>query len=412
MGFVLKDGVLHCEQRRVSEIVREVGTSPFYLYSLARLTRNYRCWEDALAATPSEICFAVKANANINLLKHLRDLGCGATLVSGNELRMALAAGFDPKTLLFNGNGKTVDELVPAIERHVRVNADSEFDLVHIEQAAAAAGRVAEVLIRINPDIDPEVHPYVSTGMRISKFGVREERLSWFLDRIHKSDLLRLAGVHCHLGSTINDVAVFGEAASHLARITADIRAAGHEPDYFNIGGGLGIDYERTHRASSPDLLVAAVRPALPEGMTLVVEPGRSIVGDAAVLIARVIGVKSTGRRRFIVVDGSMAELIRPSLYNAYHEIGFAEPDEGPLAAYDIVGPVCESADFLGKDRRLPKPKEGAVIVVYDVGAYGYAMSSNYNARMRPAEYLVDGDDFTCIRRAETIDDHMRLFEA
>lgn len=411
MSFVVRDGYLHCDQVRVADVIERVGDTPFYLYSLAALTRNHRRWVEALGTIPSEICYAVKANSNLALLRHLQSLGSGAVLVSGNELRLALAAGFEPRQLIFNGNGKTPAELALAAEHGVRVNVDSEFDLDHIETAAMLAARTADVLIRVNPDIDPDVHPYVSTGVRVSKFGIRAEKLAWFLDRIRESEVLRLVGVHCHLGSTIMDVSVFREAAEYLARVVVDMRAAGHEPQYVNVGGGLGIDYERDHSASSPKAMIENVRGAIPDDLTLIVEPGRSIVADAGVLITRVIGVKSTGSRRFIVVDASMAELLRPSLYASYHEIGFVEPVRGNPGTFDVVGPVCESADFLGKDRRLPAPPEGTGVVVYDAGAYGYAMASNYNARMRPAEYLVRSDEVVCIRRAETLNDHMRLFD-
>jgi diaminopimelate decarboxylase len=409
MSFVIRDGYLFCEGVRVVDTLSHVERTPFYLYSLAVLSRNYRAWADALDGVPSVLCYAVKANNNLSLLRHLKDLGCGATLVSGGELRLALDAGFDPATMVFNGNGKTMDELTAAVEAGVRLNVDSEFDLTHIEAAASVVGHTAELLVRINPDIDPKVHPYVSTGVRISKFGIRREELDGLLDRIRESQVLRLVGLHCHLGSTIADVSVFAEATKYLADVTREIRSAGHEVRFINIGGGLGIQRGGDNEAS-PKALVDAVRPLLPDDATLVVEPGRSIVADTAVLITRVIGVKRGAERRFIVVDGSMTELIRPSLYDAHHDIGFVEPVDGSVDTFDVVGPVCESADFLGKDRRLPVPPEGTGVVVYDAGAYGFSMSSNYNIRPRPPEYLVSGHDLTCIRPAETYEDFRRTF--
>ena len=413
MNFHFKGGYLYCERLRVKEIQERLPHSPFYLYSLAQLEANYRAYEKALAGIDSIVGYAVKANNNLALLKHLRGLGSGAVLVSGNELRISLAAGFDPRRTVLNGNGKTIEELRLAVEHEVLINIDSEFDLDHIQRAAAGLDRRADLLIRINPDVDPQVHPYVSTGIKNSKFGIRNERLSWFLGRIRGDRRLNLVGVHCHLGSTIKKVRVFRDATELMVGFMKAIRDEGFDLRYLNIGGGLGIDYEHSgEEIPTPTDLIDSVRDLLGGGTVLIIEPGRSIIGDAAVFVNRVTGVKSNGNKRFIVTDGSMAELIRPSLYDAYQHIQFIEPVEGEVGEYDVVGPVCESADFLGKGRELPEPHEGAGLVVRDAGAYCHAMSSNYNLKMRPPEYLVDGDRLTCIRRAETIEDYLRLFEA
>jgi len=292
----------------------------------------------------------------------------------------------------------------------VMVNIDSEFDLEHIAQATNDAHKPVDVLLRVNPGIQPDVHPYVATGMRNSKFGICAECLTWFLERLKHTPLLRLVGLHCHLGSTIKDVQVFHDAAVLMGDLTTTVRQQGFDLRYMNLGGGLGIDYERAGGTPTPRELIGALHGRLPDGLTLIVEPGRSIVGNAGVLICRVIGVKRNGDERysdkhFIVTDGSMAALIRPSLYGAYHHIDFIEPVDGEPRIFDVVGPVCESADFLGKARTLPTPPEDAGLVVYDTGAYGYAMSSSYNLQLRPAEYLVDGDRVTQIRRAENFDD-------
>jgi diaminopimelate decarboxylase len=255
------------------------------------------------------------------------------------------------------------------------------------------------------------VHPHIATGVRESKFGIPGGSLPWFLDFIRASAMLNLVGIHYHLGSTIKEVQVFREATGLIARIVESVRQDGWDLKFMNIGGGLGIEYEPGAGTPGPADLVSAIRDLVPEDMTLIVEPGRSIVGSAGALISRVIGVKSNGEKEFIVVDGSMAEFIRPILYGAHHRIGFIEPVAGPVKKYDIVGPVCESGDFLGKDRSLATPGDGVGLAVFDAGAYGYVMSSNYNARMRPAEYLVDGDDLTLIRRAERFVDYLRLFE-
>jgi diaminopimelate decarboxylase len=412
MSFQIRHSYLYCEGLKVKDIQAQVAESPFYLYSRSQITDNYNAYASALNGLPAIISYAFKANSNLFILKYLQELGSGAVLVSENELRLAMAAGFDPKLAVFNGNGKTIGELTLAAEYGVMINIDSEFDLDHIEQASRATGRDVDVLIRINPDIDPNVHPYVSTGIRTSKFGVRNEQIPWFLERIRSVSSLNLVGIHCHLGSTIRDVQVFRDAAFLMMQSADAIRQEGFDLRYLNIGGGLGIDYER--QASVPDQadLIEAIRDMLTDDITLIIEPGRSIVASAGVLVGRVIGVKTSGDKHFIVADASMAELIRPSLYDAHHHIGFIEPVDGEVKTYDVVGPVCESADFLGKNRKLPTPREGTGLVVYDAGAYGYAMSSNYNARMRPPEYLVDGDRLRRIRRAENFDHHMRLFES
>ena len=406
MGFrEAKDGV-YCEKLRVKDIQQRVPESPFYLYSLQQITDNYTAYEQAFAERAAIVAYAVKANSNLFILRELQRLGAGAVLVSGNELRLAREAGFNPNRTILNGNGKTHDELVLAAEHGVRVNIDSEFDLRNIARAATETGRAIDVLIRINPDIDPNVHPYVSTGMRSSKFGIRSERLMWFLDRIRKEKRLNLVGIHCHIGSTIANLAVFGDAASLMMEAFDLVRGNGFDIEYVNLGGGLGIDYGRDGGAPDPTELVAAVRDHLRDDITVIVEPGRSIVGNAGVLVGRVIGTKSNGPKSFIVTDASMSELLRPSLYGAYHHVGFVEPVAGTSKPYDVVGPVCESADYLAQGRA-----EGTGIVVYDTGAYGYAMSSNYNARRRPPEYLVDGDRLILIRRAETIEDQLALFD-
>ena len=413
MSFHVKDGYLCCEGLRIKDIQEQIPESPFYLYSLGQITSNYQAYAEALKGVESIIGYAIKANNNLAILRHLRELGSGAVLVSGNELRIALAAGFDPERTVLNGNGKTLPELVFAAQHGVMINIDSEFDLNHIQQAAGAAEKSVNALIRINPDVDPQVHHYVSTGIKNSKFGIRNDRLDWFLKRIRDDSRINLAGVHCHLGSTIKKTSIFRDATELMMDFIGIIREQGFDLKYLNIGGGLGIDYERTgEEIPSPVDLIDSIRDLLTSDIALIIEPGRSIIGNTAVFVNRVVGVKTNGNKHFIVTDGSMAELIRPSLYDTYQHIDFIEPVDADAETYDIVGPVCESADFLGKDRQLHTPHEGAGLVVYDAGAYCYAMSSNYNLKMRPPEYLVDGERLVEIRRAETLDDYMRLFNA
>ncbi len=411
MGFQVEDGYLICENVRVKDIQNQISDSPFFLYSLEQIKENYQAYVNALEGIPSIVSYAFKANNNLMILKHLQNWGSGAVLVSGNELKLARAAGFDPHRTIFNGNGKTVNELILAVQSEVRVNIDSAFDLRHIQYAAKKVGKRVDVLIRINPEIDAEVHPYLTTALHDSKFGIRNDYLNDLLESIRASDLLHLVGVHCHLGTTIMKVGIFRDATQVMMKTIEFIRDKGFELQYLNLGGGLGIDYEKTGSVPNQSDFIDSIRELITEDLILIIEPGRSITGNAGILVTKVIGVKAGEYKNFIVVDGSMTELIRPALYDAYHHIGFIEPVEGKVQTYDVVGPVCESSDFLAKNRELPTPHEGAGLVVYDAGAYCYVMSSNYNVHMRPPEYLVDGEQVIPIRRGETFDDFMRLFD-
>ncbi|BAF08658.1 probable diaminopimelate decarboxylase, chloroplastic [Oryza sativa Japonica Group] len=410
------DGHLYCEGVRVEDAMGAAERTPFYLYSKPQVVRNFTAYRDALEGLRSIVGYAVKANNNLRVLQLLRELGCGAVLVSGNELRLALRAGFDPTRCIFNGNGKTLEDLVLAAESGVFVNIDSEFDLENIVTAARVAGKKVPVLLRINPDVDPQVHPYVATGNKTSKFGIRNEKLQWFLDSIKSySNDITLVGVHCHLGSTITKVDIFRDAAGLMVNYVDEIRAQGFELEYLNIGGGLGIDYHHTDAVlPTPMDLINTVRElVLSRDLTLIIEPGRSLIANTCCFVNRVTGVKSNGTKNFIVVDGSMAELIRPSLYGAYQHIELVSPSpDAEVATFDIVGPVCESADFLGKDRELPTPDKGAGLVVHDAGAYCMSMASTYNLKLRPPEYWVEDDgSIAKIRRGESFDDYMKFFD-
>lgn len=412
-----EDGYLYCEGLRVQDVMDSVEKRPFYLYSKTQITRNVEAYREALEGLSSIIGYAIKANNNLKILEHLRKLGCGAVLVSGNELRLALRAGFDPTRCIFNGNGKLLEDLVLAAQEGVFVNIDSEFDLDNIISAARIAGKKVNLLLRINPDVDPQVHPYVATGNKNSKFGIRNEKLQWFLDVVKDhSKELKLVGAHCHLGSTITKVDIFRDAAVLMVKYIDEIRSQGFEIDYLNIGGGLGIDYYHSGAVlPTPRDLIDTVRElVISRGLNLIIEPGRSVIANTCCLVNRVIGVKSNGAKNFIVIDGSMAELIRPSLYGAYQHIELVSPakHDADISTFDVVGPVCESADFLGKDRELPSPTKGAGLVVHDAGAYCMSMASTYNLKMRPPEYWVEEDgSVSKIRHAETFEDHLRYFE-
>ena len=411
-GFYFQDGYLYCAGLSVQEIQRHVEHSPFYLYSASQIRQNYRSYEKALDTTPALISYAVKANSNLTILKILRDLGSWVTLVSWNELRLALAAGFESKQMILNGNGKTLRELEYAINMDVLINIDSEFDVKHLNQVSQSIGKSVNVLLRINPDIDPAVHPYISTGLQGSKFGIQPQQIEQFLQSIDATPLLNLVGIHSHLGSTIENADVFRQMSVVMAAYFEMMRKRGFPVKYINLGGGLGIDYQH----AGPDFIqpkdmVEAIQGELPDDAILILEPGRSLVGNAGILVCKVIGVKLAETKNFIVVDGSMTELIRPSLYQATHGIAFIEPVVAEKKYFDVVGPVCESADFLGKNQLLAMPDENMGLVVYDTGAYGYVMSSNYNARTRPPEYLVEDGQLIQIRRAERFEDYLSLFD-
>ncbi|KAK4803557.1 hypothetical protein SAY86_003374 [Trapa natans] len=411
------DGFLYCEEVKVKDVMEVVERRPFYLYSKRQITRNVQAYKEALVGLDSVIGYAIKANNNLKILEHLRALGCGAVLVSGNELRLALQAGFDPTKCIFNGNGKLLEDLVLAAQEGVFVNVDSEFDLDNIIKAAKMAGKKVNVLLRINPDVDPQVHPYVATGNKNSKFGIRNEKLQWFLDAVKAHpDELKLVGAHCHLGSTITKVDIFRDAAVLMVNYIDIIREQGFEISYLNIGGGLGIDYYHTGAIlPTPMDLIDTVRElVLSRNLILIIEPGRSPIANTCCFVNRVTGVKTNGTKNFVVIDGSMAELIRPSLYGAYQHIELTSPPlpEAEVLTFDVVGPVCESADFLGKDRELATPAQGEGLVVHDAGAYCMSMASTYNLKMRPPEYWIEEDgSIKKIRHGETFEDHLRFFK-
>eukprot|EP01025_Chloroclados_australasicus_P029433 TRINITY_DN29423_c0_g1_i1.p1 TRINITY_DN29423_c0_g1~~TRINITY_DN29423_c0_g1_i1.p1 ORF type:complete len:528 (+),score=66.34 TRINITY_DN29423_c0_g1_i1:67-1650(+) len=415
IGFHTKDdGYLYCDDVRVDDVREQVSESPFYLYSKRKLLANYQAYEEALADLDHIIGYAIKANNNLFIAKMLAQQGSGAVLVSGNELLLAEQAGFNTSKTVFNGNGKLPSELELAVEKNVLVNVDSEFDLENIAAAAKKVNKKVKVILRINPDVDPQVHPYVSTGMASSKFGIRNSHLEWFLDYIKKEPLVELVGVHSHLGSTITKVDIFRDAAIIMCDVIRVIRQEGFDLKYLNIGGGLGIDYMRQGQVlPTPKDLIDTVRDVIKDlGLTIIIEPGRSMVGNTSALVNTVTGVKTNGNKHFVVIDGSMSTLIRPSLYDAYQHIELTAPSSGKREVFDVVGPVCESADFLGKDRELNTPDAGAGIVVHDAGAYCMVMASTYNLKMRPPEYWIDEKgELKMIRRAETLNDHMKLFE-
>lgn len=417
-----QDGALYWEGVRLSALLQAGLTTPFYLYSEAELQRNWQRYEAATAGLDATIGYAVKANNNPVLLAQLARWGAGAIVVSEHELRHAIRCGFPTSRMLLHGNGKRQVDLDAALAAGVRLSADSEFDLQHIEARAAALGTRAEVLLRVNPDIDAQVHPYISTGLLDSKFGMPQRVLYALLPQLKALRHTHIRGLHCHLGSTLKSVQPVRDAAAVLLPLLQLLRTEGHPIDTLDLGGGLGIDYYRSATATpesdsqqaAPDLL-SSLTPLFSElcqqGLRLWLEPGRSIVASAGALLSRVIGCKQSGAKNFLVTDASMAQLIRPCLYQAYHHIELLEtPADSTQKTYDVVGPICESSDFLGLARQLPTPQEGDGLLIFDTGAYGFAMASRYNMHLLCAEYLISGETLRLIRRAETYEDLAQTF--
>ena len=401
-----EDG-LRCEDVALSKIAGSVGT-PTYVYSYDALEKAYRKLEEAFSGLDHMICYAVKANSNLSVLRALASFGAGADIVSGGELYRAMKAGFDPKKVVFAGVGKTEDELMAGFgERILLFNVESASELEHIERLAMRHGKRARVALRLNPDVDPETHAHVSTGHGASKFGIPVDEALALAERVLEYRCIDLIGVHQHIGSQITKLAPYAESVEKSAQLVDELKRRGFDIKYFNIGGGLGIRY-KDEEAPSPKDLVDAVRPTLEalgtSGTKILCEMGRYIAGNAGVLLTRVIYRKRSDGKNFIVADAGMNDLLRPSLYDAYHEV-YPVNDGAAAAPADLVGPVCESGDYLAHDRDLPDAAEGDLLALTSAGAYGFSMASNYNSRPRPAEVLVKGDRWAVIREREHLAD-------
>ena len=398
--FHHEGGGLYCEEVPLSEIARDVGT-PVYVYSHAALERAYRELDGAFADLDHLVCYAVKANGNIAVLRALASFGAGADIVSGGELYRAMRAGFDPKKVVFAGVGKTDKELMAGLgERILLFNVESASELEHLDRLASRHGKRARVALRVNPDVDAETHEHVATGRTSDKFGIPTEAALALADRVAEYKSVDLIGVHQHIGSQITKLAPFTESVEKSAGLVEELKTRGFDIRYFNIGGGLGIRY-KDEEALAPRDLVDAIRPALETtGVKILCEMGRYIAGGAGVLLTRVVYRKKSGVKDFIVADAGMNDLLRPSLYDAHHEVR-SVTENGSVANADLVGPVCESGDYLARDRELPDAREGDLLAIMCAGAYGFSMASNYNSRPRPAEVLVRGDRWAVVRERE-----------
>lgn len=405
--FDYRGGVLFAEDSSLEDIADQYGT-PTYVYSRAALERNYRAYDQALRDLDALVCFAVKSNSNIAVLNVLARLGAGFDIVSGGELERVIAAGGDPGKVVFSGVGKQPAEIRRALELDIYCfNVESQAELELLSSVARDSGRTARVSLRINPDVDAGTHPYISTGLRENKFGIAGEHALEAYRYAAALPSLAVVGIDCHIGSQLTEISPFVDALNRLLELIDSLAAEGIELSHLDIGGGLGVRYRDEAPPAVADY-IAAIRSRLENrALTLLVEPGRSISASAGLLLTRVSSLKTTPARNFAIVDAAMNDLLRPALYQAW--LGILPVRQRPeieAADYDVVGPVCETADFLGKQRSLAL-LPGDLLAVMDVGAYGFAMSSNYNSRPRAAEIMVDGDSIHLVRRRETLQDIM-----
>jgi len=401
---------LYCEDVSVSRISQEIGT-PFYLYSYQTLERHFRVFDEAFTEVPHLICFAVKSNSNLAILRIFHREGAGFDIVSGGELYRVLKAGADPKKVVYAGVGKSPEEIRYALEVGILMfNVESFQELETIDLLAGQMGKQAPIALRVNPDIDPQTHPYISTGLRENKFGIDISRALDHYKMAKEKGNLDIIGIHTHIGSQITNAGPFVDTVRILGELIRELRSQGIEIRYIDLGGGLGITY-KDEEPPSPQALAQALMPFIkPLDCTVILEPGRVLVGNAGVLITRVLYTKTGPEKNFVIVDAAMNDLIRPSLYGSYQHIQpvrLKGREMTPLKV-DIVGPVCESADFLAKDRMLPPCQAGDLLAIMSAGAYGFSMASNYNSRPRVAEVLVRGDQYYIIRQRETYEDLVR----
>jgi diaminopimelate decarboxylase len=401
--FYYDGGGLRCEGVALSEIAQATGT-PTYVYSHAAIGKAFRELDEAFSGLDHLVCYAVKANGNLAVLRALASLGAGADIVSGGELYRAVRAGFDPKKLVFAGVGKTEQELMAGLgERILLFNVESAPELERLERLAARVGKQARVSLRVNPDVDAGSHDHITTGRERDKFGIPVDQALALAERAQEYRSVDIIGVHQHIGSQITKLQPFKDSVERSAGLVEGLQERGFDIRYFNIGGGLGIRY-KDEEAPTPKELVDAIQPTLQrlqkKPVKILCEMGRFISGAAGVLLTGVVYRKKSGEKDFIVADAGMNDLLRPSLYDAHHEIRAVEQN-GSVKGADLVGPVCESGDYLARDRELPDAQEGDLLAIMGAGAYGFSMASNYNSRPRPAEVMVRGNRWAVVRERE-----------
>ncbi len=410
--FDLKNGELHAENIALSHIAREFNT-PCYVYSKAALTQAFTDFKAGLAGTNHLVCFAVKANPNIAILNVFAKLGAGFDIVSGGELARVLAAGGDPQKIVFSGVGKTADEMRAALNAGIFCfNVESRSELTRLNNVAGEMGKIAPVSLRVNPNVDAKTHPYISTGLKNNKFGVAFEDAISVYEQAAAMPNIAVHGVDCHIGSQITELAPFIEALDLILGLVDALETRGIKISHIDVGGGIGITYSDETPPEFTAYAKAILEKINARNVKLLFEPGRALVGNAGVLLTKVEYLKPSEAKNFAIVDAAMNDLMRPALYDAYHDIQAVNPrentDAGEVSTYEIVGPVCESGDFLGHDRKL-NLKEGDLLAIMSAGAYGMSMASNYNTRGRTVEIMVDGDKAFVIRQREKIADLFAL---
>lgn len=407
--FNFRAGEAYAEHVPLKKLAAHFGT-PLFVYSKTTLVRHCRKLVEAFAAYPTSACFAVKANSNLAFLKEIFNQGLGADIVSLGELKRSLLAGVDAENIVFSGVGKKDEEIHAGLDAGIlSFNVESEFELENIARIAASSNQQAPISLRINPNIDAGTDPKITTGLHTTKFGISEDQASRLVRRIRESSHLNLVGLACHIGSQITELGPLRAASRRMAALSREILAEGFQLKLLNMGGGLGIRYGREQPPKLDEYASTLIENVKDVGLRLVIEPGRVIAGNSGVLLTEVIGVKSTPAKNFVVVDAAMTELVRPAFYGAYHEILTVDQKENDATLYDVVGPVCESSDVLGIERRFVEPKKGDLMFIRGCGGYAAAMASNYNSRPRPAEVMIDGDKVTLIRKRESLDDLWRL---
>ncbi|TWJ19043.1 diaminopimelate decarboxylase [Geobacter argillaceus] len=403
--FQYKGNELFAEDVSLKDIVAKVGT-PVYVYSHATLTRHFRAFDDAFNGAPHTICYSVKANSTQSVLKTFINLGGGVDIVSGGELFRALKAGVDPQKVVYSGVGKKDDEIEYALNTGILMfNVESEQELTRISEIASRLGKKAGIAIRVNPDVDPGTHPYITTGLKNAKFGITIDRAMEEYGRAKTLPGIDVIGIDMHIGSQLTKVNPFVDSIEKLKVMIGKLREQGIDLKYFDCGGGLGIQYNAEEPPLPADYGQKVVAATKDLGMHLVFEPGRNLVGNAGILVAKTLYTKARDEKNFIMIDAGMNDLARPALYDSYHGVQAVTRDQDGMIVADIVGPICESGDFLVKGREVPMFKQDDLVAFMSAGAYGFAMSSSYNSRPRVAEVMVKGDKFEVVRERETVEE-------
>jgi len=403
--FEYKNDELYCEEVPVAHIADQVGT-PFYLYSHATITRHYRVFDEAFNGLAHLTCFSVKSNSNIAILMTLAQEGAGADIVSGGELLRALRAGIPADKIVYSGVGKTPGDIELALQSDIFMfNVESPQELHVVNRIAGNLGGKASIAIRINPDVEAGTHPYLATGISENKFGIPMKDALHAYEIADELENIDVRGISCHIGSQLTDIHPFTRALRSLHGLLRELRKMGMEIGYLNLGGGLGITYD-DETPPHPDEYASALKEMIDgDSVTLILEPGRVIIGNAGILVTRALYTKSTANKRFIIVDAAMNDLIRPALYNSFHAVQPVRKTNTDMVKADLVGPVCETGDFFARDRAMPPFDQGDLVALMSAGAYGFSMASNYNSRPRPAEVMVKGGQFSIIRARETLEE-------